>query len=63
MAASSIHCIFIVSRGHIDEGPQNTNELPRVSFANILKTRGCHADGRQLASLHFGGSRDQKLKC
>ena len=53
MAASSIHYIFTVSRDHIDEGPKNTNELPRVSFANILKSRGCHEDGRQLESLHF----------
>ena len=53
MAASSNHYIFTVSRGHIDEGPQNTHELPRVSFANILKIRGCHEDGRQLESLHF----------
>ena len=53
MAASSIHCIFIMSRDDIDEGPKNTNELPRVSFANILKIRGCYEEGRQLESLHF----------
>ena len=53
MAASSIHSIFTVSRDHIDEGPKNTHELPRVSFAKILKIRGCHAEGRQLESLHF----------
>ena len=53
MAASSIHFIFIVSCDHIDEGTKSTNELPRVSFANILKIRGCHEDGRQLESLHF----------
>ena len=52
MAASSIHCIFTVSRDHIDEGPQNTNELPRVSFANILKSKACHEVGRQLDPLH-----------
>ena len=53
MAASSIHCIFTVSRDHIDEGPQNTHELPRVSFANILKIRGCHEEGRQLEPFHI----------
>ena len=53
MAASSIHCIFIVSRDHIDEGPKKTDELSRVSFAKILKIRGCHEDVRQLESLHF----------
>ena len=53
MAASSIHCIFTVPRDHIDEGPKNTNELPRVSFAKILEIRGRHEDGRQLESLHF----------
>ena len=53
MVASSNRSIFTVSRDHLDEGPQNTNELPRVSFANILKIRGCHEDGRQLEPLHF----------
>ena len=53
MAASSIHCSFKGSRDHIDEGPKNTNELPRAPFAKILKIRGCHEDGRQLESLYF----------
>ena len=53
MAVGSIHFIFTVSRDRIDEGTKNTHELPRVSFANILKIRGCHAQGRQLESLHF----------
>ena len=53
MAASSIHSIFTVSRDHIDEGPKNTNERPRVSFAKLLKSRGRHEDGRKLESLHF----------
>ena len=47
MAASSIHCILTVSRDHIDEGQKSTNELPRVSFAKILKIRGCHAEKRE----------------
>ena len=58
MAASSIHCIFTESRDHIDEGLKNTHELPRVSFAKSLKIRRCHAEGRQLESLHFIESRD-----
>ena len=53
MAASSIHFIFTVSRGHLDEDPKNTNERPRVCFAKILKIRGCHEEGRKLESLHF----------
>ena len=53
MAASSIHCIFTRSRAHLDESTKNTNELPRVSFANVLKIRGCYEEGRQLESLHF----------
>ena len=53
MAASSIHCIFTGSRDHLDESAKNTNELPRVSFAKILKIRGCYEEGRQLESLHF----------
>ena len=53
MAASSIHSIFTVSRGHHEEDPKNTNERPRVCFAKILKIRGCHEEGRQLESLHF----------
>ena len=57
MAASSIDCIFRVSRDHLDEGPKNTNELPRVCFAKVLKTKGCHEDGRQLESLHLSGPR------
>ena len=53
MAASSIHCIFTGSRDHLDESAKNTNELPRVSFAKVLKIRGCYEEGRQLESLHF----------
>ena len=53
MAASSIQCIFTLPRDHIDEGPKNTHELPRVSFANISKIIGCYENGRQLESLHF----------
>ena len=53
MAASSIHCIFTGSRDHLDESAKNTNELPRVSFAKVLKIRGCYEEGRQLISLHF----------
>ena len=53
MAASSIHCIFTGSRDHLDESAKNTNELPRVSFAHVLKIRGCYEEGRQLESLHF----------
>ena len=55
MAASSIHSIFTVSRDHLDENPKNTNERPRVSFAEMLKSRGRHEDGRKLDSLHFYG--------
>ena len=53
MAASSIHCIFTGSRGHLDQDAKNTFELPRVSFAKVLKIRGCYEEGRQLDSLHF----------
>ena len=53
MATSSNHCIFTVSRGHLDEGRKNTNELARVSFAKVLKSRGCHEEGRKLDSLHI----------
>ena len=53
MAASSIHCIFTGSRGHLDQDAKNTNELPKVSFAKVLKIRGCYEEGRQLESLHF----------
>ena len=51
MAASSIHCIFIGSRGHLDQNAQNTFELPRVSFAKVLKIRGCYEDARIPAFL------------
>ena len=37
----------------LDEGPKNTNELPRVCFPKALKIRGGHQDGCQLDSLHF----------
>ena len=40
MAASSIHCIFIVSRDHLEK---------------VLKIRGGHENDRQLDSLHFYG--------
>ena len=53
MAASSIHCIFTGSRGHLDQDAKNTFELPRVSFAKVLKIRGCYEEGRQLESLYF----------
>ena len=53
MAASSIHCIFTGFRGHLAQDAKNTNELPRVSFAKVLKIRGCYEEGRQLESLHF----------
>ena len=53
MAASSIHCIFTGPRGHLDQNAKNTIELPRVSFAKVLKIRGCYEVGRQLESLHF----------
>ena len=53
MAASSNPSIFTVSRDHLDEGPKNTNERPRVCFARILNIRGCHEEGRKIESLHF----------
>ena len=53
MAASSNPYIFIGSRGHLDQDAKNTFELPRVSFAKVLKIRGCYEEGRQLESLHF----------
>ena len=53
MIASSIHYIFTGSRGHLDQNAKNINELPRVSFAKVLKIRGCYEEGRQLESLHF----------
>ena len=53
MTASSIHCIFTGSRGHLDESAKNINELQRVSFAKVLKIRGCYEEGRQLESVHF----------
>ena len=37
MAASSIHCIFTVSRDHIDEGPKNTHEFPKGFFRNDIE--------------------------
>ena len=40
MAASSIHCIFIVSRDHLEK---------------VMKIRGGHENDRQLDSLHFYG--------
>ena len=53
MAASSIHCIFTGCCGQLDESAKNNNELPRVSFAKMLKIRGCYDEGRQLESPHF----------
>ena len=53
MAASSNPYIFTGSRGHLDESAKNNIELPRVSFAKVLKIRGCFEEGRQLISLHF----------
>ena len=53
MAASSIHYMFTVPRGHLDEGPENTNERPRVCFPKVLRSRGRHEDGRNLETLHF----------
>ena len=53
MAASSNPCIFTGSRGHLDESAKNNIELPRVSFAKVLKIRGCYEEGGQLDSLHF----------
>ena len=44
---------FTGSRGHLDESAKNNIELPRVSFAKVLKIRGCYEEGRQLDSLHF----------
>ena len=40
MAASSIHCIFAVSRDHLEK---------------VLKITGGHENDRQLDSLHFYG--------
>ena len=37
MAASSNPCIFTGSRGHLDESAKNNIELPRASFAKVLK--------------------------
>ena len=51
MTASSIHVIFIGPRGHLDQNAKNTNELPRVSLANVSNIRGCYEEGRQLESL------------
>ena len=48
-----INCISTVSRDHLDENPKNTNERPRVSFAEMLKSRGRHEHGRKVDSLHF----------
>ena len=58
MAASSNPCIFTGSRGHLDKSAKNNNELPKVSFAKVLKIRGCHEEGRQLISMHFDRVRD-----
>ena len=55
MAASSIHCIFTGPRGHLDQDAKNTYKRPRVSFAKVLKSRGCYEEGRKLDSLHFYG--------
>ena len=40
MAARSIHCIFTVSRDHLEK---------------VLKITGGHENDRQLESLHFYG--------
>ena len=40
MAASSIHCIFTVSRDHLEK---------------VMKIRGGHVNDSQLDSLHFYG--------
>ena len=53
MATEQIHCIFTVSREHLDEGRKNSNELAKACFAKVVKSRGCHEEGRQLDSLHI----------
>ena len=58
IAASSNPCNSTVSRDHLDENPKNSNERPRVFFAEMLKSRGRPEDGRKLDSLHFYGVRD-----
>ena len=55
MAASWNPHISTVPRDHVDENPKNTKERPRVSFAEMLKSRGRHEDARKLDSLHFYG--------
>ena len=54
MAASSIHCIFTVSRDHLDEGRKTvkTNFLLKSLFE---KTVFKIEVGRRLESLHFEG--------
>ena len=52
IGASSIHCIFIESRGHIHELRKNTNKRQRVFLAEMLKSRGRQEHGRKLDSLH-----------
>ena len=37
MATEQIHCIFTVSRGHLEEGRKNTNELPIAFFQKFEK--------------------------
>ena len=53
MAASSNPFIFIGSRGHLDQDAKNTNELPKVSFANVLKIPGCYEEGSPAHILAF----------
>ena len=50
-AASSIHCIFTVSRDHVEK----CTKVLSLSFAKSLKSRGCFEEARQLHSLHIYG--------
>ena len=51
MTASSIHCIFTVSRDHVEK----FTKVVLISFAKILKSRGRYEEARQLDSLHIYG--------
>ena len=55
MAASSIDCIFAVSRNHLDEG-RNALKKKASKLIAFLKKAVCKFEvDRRLESLHFKG--------
>ena len=51
-AVSTIHCIFTVSRDHVEK----CRKVLELSFAKSLRSRGCFEEARQLDSLHIYGA-------